>query len=80
MLLEVGPQPVLTAAALRAWPDTVPAPRPVASMRRSGADQRQVTEALATAYIAGHEPDFGAHLPRTGRKIDLPTYPFQHRN
>ena len=54
MLLEVGPQPVLTAAALRAWPDPATAPRAIASLRRNSADHRQITEALANAYIAGH--------------------------
>ena len=34
VLLEVGPQPVLTAAALRAWPDAATAPKAIASLRR----------------------------------------------
>lgn len=80
MLLEVGPQPVLTAAALRAWPDPSTAPRAIASMRRNGADLRQITEALADAYVAGHLPDFGALGRGRARKLDLPTYPFQHRH
>ena len=54
LLLEVGPQPVLTAAALRAWPDPATAPRAIASLRRNGADHRQITEALANAYVVGH--------------------------
>ena len=78
MLLEIGPQPVLTAAAMRAWPDPATAPRAIASLRRNIADHRQITEALANAYIAGHRPDFGA-LVGPARKLDLPTYPFQHR-
>ncbi|MGO9225551.1 type I polyketide synthase, partial [Mycobacterium sp.] len=79
MLLEMGPQPILTAAALRAWPDPATAPRAIASMRKNIADHRQITEALANAYIVGHRPDFGALQPGTARKLDLPTYPFQHR-
>ncbi|MGH3637268.1 MAG: acyltransferase domain-containing protein, partial [Mycobacterium sp.] len=79
VLLEVGPQPVLTAAALRAWPDPATAPRAIASLRRNGADHRQITEALANAYIVGHLPDFGALQQGPARKLDLPTYPFQHR-
>jgi acyl transferase domain-containing protein len=79
LLLEVGPQPVLTAAALRAWPDPATAPKAVPSLRRNGADHRQVTEALANAYVAGHLPDFGALVPQPAHKLDLPTYPFQHR-
>src|SRR5580693_5029369 len=79
VLLEVGPQPVLTAAALRAWPDPATAPRAIESLRRNSADHRQITEALADAYVMGHLPDFGAVLRGPARKLDLPTYPFQHR-
>lgn len=78
VLLEVGPQPVLTAAALRAWPDPATAPRAIASLRRNTADHRQITEALADAYALGHLPDFGTVIG-PARKLDLPTYPFQHR-
>ena len=78
VLLEVGPQPVLTAAALRAWPDPATAPRAIASLRRNTADHRQITEALADAYVLGHLPDFGEVIGQA-RKLDLPTYPFQHR-
>ncbi|HEU4362518.1 MAG TPA: SDR family NAD(P)-dependent oxidoreductase, partial [Mycobacterium sp.] len=76
---EVGPQPVLTAAALRAWPDSAAVPRAIASLRRNTADHRQITDALADAYIAGHLPDFGALRHGAARKLDLPGYPFQHR-
>ena len=79
VLLEVGPQPVLTAAAMRAWPDPATAPRAIASLRRNAADHRQIIEALANAYIAGHLPDFGALRQEPAHKLDLPTYPFQHR-
>lgn len=78
-LLEVGPQPVLTAAALRVWPDPATAPRAIASLRRNGADHRQITEALASAYTTGHLPDFGALQHGATHKLDLPTYPFQRR-
>jgi acyl transferase domain-containing protein/NADPH:quinone reductase-like Zn-dependent oxidoreductase/acyl carrier protein len=79
MLLEVGPQPVLTAAALRAWPDPATAPRAIASLRKNSADLRQITEALANAYVFGHVPNFVALQHGPARKLDLPTYPFQHR-
>ncbi len=80
LLLEVGPQPILTAAALRAWPDPSNAPKAIASLRKSGADHRQIVEALAGAYAAGHLPDFGALVHGRARKVDLPTYPFEHRH
>ena len=79
VLLEIGPQPVLTAAALRTWPDSATAPRAIASLRRNTADHRQITEAVADAYVSGHLPDFGAFRQAHTRKIDLPTYPFERR-
>ncbi|MUM15943.1 SDR family NAD(P)-dependent oxidoreductase [Mycobacterium sp. CBMA271] len=79
VLLEIGPQPVLTAAALRAWPDPATTPRAIASLRRNTADHRQITEAAADAYVLGHVPDFGAFRRSDARKVDLPTYPFEHR-
>lgn len=79
MLLEIGPRPVLTAAALAAWPHAATAPRVVASLRPNTADQRQITEALADAYVSGHLPDFDALRQPNARKVDLPTYPFEHR-
>ncbi|MGA9492826.1 MAG: SDR family NAD(P)-dependent oxidoreductase [Mycobacterium sp.] len=79
VLVEIGPQPVLTAAALRAWPDPATAPRAIASLRKNTADHRQITEALADAYVLGHLPDFGAVQQGPAHKLDLPTYPFEHR-
>lgn len=79
LLLEVGPQPVLSAAALRAWPDPANAPRAIASMRRNANAYNQITEALADTYIAGHRPDFAAHQHGRGHKVDLPTYPFERQ-
>ncbi|MGY4710702.1 SDR family NAD(P)-dependent oxidoreductase [Mycolicibacterium sp. CBM1] len=79
LLLEVGPQPVLTAAALRAWPDPATAPKAIPSLRRIGSDHRQIAEAVAGTYVAGHLPDFGALVIEPAARIDLPVYPFQHR-
>lgn len=80
VLLEVGPQPVLTATALRAWPDPASAPRAIPSLRRGHPDQRQMAEALAACYVAGHRPDFSATAPPAARMADLPGYPFEHRD
>jgi acyl transferase domain-containing protein/D-arabinose 1-dehydrogenase-like Zn-dependent alcohol dehydrogenase/acyl carrier protein len=79
VLLEIGPRPVLTAAALGTWPDPATAPRVITSLRRTTADQRQITEAVADAYVLGHLPEFATFRQTHARKIDLPTYPFEHR-
>lgn len=79
VLLEIGPKPVLTATALAAWPDPATTPQVIASLRPNTADHRQITEAVADAYVAGHLPDFHAFRQSHTRKLDLPTYPFEHR-
>ncbi|CRZ16896.1 type I polyketide synthase [Mycolicibacterium neworleansense] len=79
LLVEIGPRPVLTAAALSAWPDPATAPRVITSLRRNTADHRQITEAVADAYVLGHLPEFDALRRAHARKLDLPTYPFEHR-
>ena len=79
VLLEIGPRPVLTAAALGTWPDPATAPRVITSLRRSTADHRQITEAVADAYVLGHLPEFATFRQAHARKIDLPTYPFERR-
>ena len=77
-LMELGPQPILTAAALRAWPDAAAAtPHGIASLRRDADAHRCFTEALAAIYTSGHRLDFAMHQPHL--TVDLPTYPFQRR-
>lgn len=77
VLMELGPQPILTAAALRSWPQSAPAPQAIASLRRDADAQRCFTEALAAAYVSGHRLDFANPRRRPHRSLDLPTYPFQ---
>ena len=79
LLVEIGPRPVLTAAALSAWPDQVTVPKVIASLRRNTADGRQIAEAVADGYILGHLPEFAALAPPHAHKLDLPSYPFEHR-
>ncbi|MHC9295312.1 SDR family NAD(P)-dependent oxidoreductase [Mycobacterium sp. LTG2003] len=79
VLIEIGPHPVLTAAALSAWPDPGTTPRAITSMRRNTADHRQIIEAVADAYVSGHLPEFAAFRGPHTRKLDLPTYPFERR-
>ena len=79
VLMEIGPQPILTAAALQIWPESSATPRAIVSLRKGANAQRQITEALATTYICGHRPDFAARFHTAGRRLELPTYPFQRR-
>jgi len=79
VLMEIGPQPVLTGAAVQVWPEHLAPPRAIVSMRKGVADRRQITDALAAAYVAGHRVDFAARHHGPQQKLALPTYPFQRR-
>jgi acyl transferase domain-containing protein len=79
LLLEVGPQPVLTAAALRSWPDTAATPRAIPSMRRNVADHRQIAEAVAGTYVAGHLPEFGVLVRASAVLVSPPRAAYRRR-
>ena len=77
--MEIGPQPVLTGAAVQVWPEHLAAPRAIVSLRKGVGDRRQIAEALAAAYVSGHRPKFAALHRQPRRRLELPTYPFQRR-
>ncbi len=79
VLMEIGPQPILTGAALQVWPDSSPAAQAIVSLRKGTDARRQMAEALAAAYVAGHRPEFAALFHRPHRRLELPTYAFQRR-
>ncbi|MGB8407608.1 MAG: SDR family NAD(P)-dependent oxidoreductase, partial [Mycobacterium sp.] len=79
VLMEIGPQPILTAAALGIWPESSDAPRAIVSLRKGANARRQIADALATTYLVGHRPDFAAVQHQRGHRLELPTYPFQRR-
>ncbi|MFI6072048.1 SDR family NAD(P)-dependent oxidoreductase [Actinoplanes sp. NPDC051343] len=67
--LEVGPDPVLTGLAAEMDVTVVP------TLRRGRDEARAVATAAAT--VMARTPS--AATDRPGRRIPLPTYPFQHR-
>jgi acyl transferase domain-containing protein/NADPH:quinone reductase-like Zn-dependent oxidoreductase/NAD(P)-dependent dehydrogenase (short-subunit alcohol dehydrogenase family)/acyl carrier protein len=79
VLIEIGPQPILTGAAVQVWPEHAAAPRGIVSLRKGVDARRQIAEALAAAYVAGHRPKFTALQHRPRRRLELPTYAFQRR-
>jgi acyl transferase domain-containing protein/acyl carrier protein len=76
--LELGPDGVLTALAQQCLE-----PGPVfATSLRTGArrpDPESVLAAVAALYTHGIAPDWSAVQPG-GRRVDLPTYPFQRED
>ncbi|MDT5301849.1 MAG: hypothetical protein QOG79_5091, partial [Mycobacterium sp.] len=79
VLMELGPQPVLTGAAVQVWPEHLAAPRAIVALRKGVGDRRQIADALAAAYVGGHRPSFASLHRGPGRRLELPTYPFQRR-
>ena len=50
VLMEIGPQPVLTGAAVQVWRSPWPRRAAIVSMRKGVADRRQIADAVAAAY------------------------------
>ncbi|MCX5363225.1 acyltransferase domain-containing protein [Streptomyces sp. NBC_00124] len=72
-LLELGPDATLTRLARRAVPDTLCVP--------TGGTPDEVWRAAARLHCAGSPLDWAALLEGCGgRRIPLPTYPFEHRS
>ncbi|MGW7209092.1 beta-ketoacyl synthase N-terminal-like domain-containing protein [Streptomyces sp. NPDC054837] len=72
-LLELGPDATLTRLARRAVPDTLCVP--------TGGTPDEVWRAAARLHCAGAPLDWAALLEGCGgRRIPLPTYPFEHRS
>ena len=76
VVVEVGPHPTLLGLVARAAPDATWTT--VASLRRGRDDEREMLGALAATYARGATISWPALLgKRGGRRVSLPTYPFQ---
>ncbi|MGQ0836940.1 type I polyketide synthase [Actinokineospora sp.] len=79
VLLELGPDAVLTAMARETLSD---AERPVTALpalRKDRGEEIALVSALAGLHVAGVSVDWSALFAGTGaRRVDLPTYAFQH--
>nr|WP_282107749.1 type I polyketide synthase [Streptomyces sp. RK23] len=76
VFLEVGPDAVLTAMAQNAVDEGEFVP----VLRRKQGECEALVTALARLHTLGHGPDWAAfYEPTGGRRVDLPTYAFQHQ-
>ncbi|MGV9594972.1 SDR family NAD(P)-dependent oxidoreductase [Streptomyces tendae] len=77
VFLEVGPDAVLTAMAQNAVDEGEFVP----GLRRKQGECEALVTALARLHTLGHGPDWAAFYEPTGaRRVDLPTYAFQHQH
>lgn len=78
LLLEVGPQAVLTNMARGCW--TGDADALIHCLQREQDDRESLLSAIGQLYVHGVTPDFAAmHAHSDRRRVLLPTYPFQRR-
>jgi acyl transferase domain-containing protein len=77
VFLEIGPHPVLGPMIRRCGVAVGRDLMPLATLRRSEDDAKAMQEALCGLYRLGHPVDWSRCLPRGGRAVRLPTYPWQ---
>ena len=81
VFLEIGPQPTLLGMGRQCLPDTTGDERTrawVPSLRRGRSDRGQLLHALGELHVQGVPVDWSAvHRDRRGRRVALPTYPFE---
>nr|WP_225956835.1 type I polyketide synthase [Amycolatopsis lexingtonensis] len=72
--LELGPAGVLSALAAETLPPEAVA---VPCLRRDRDEEESVVDALTALHLHGVEVEWASYLD-SGRRVELPTYPFQH--
>ncbi|MFD7667114.1 type I polyketide synthase [Streptomyces sp. NPDC059788] len=78
VFLELGPDGVLTAMAQHSL-DATEGQVAVSALRKDRPEETALLTALARLHVAGVEVDWSGIFHGTGaRRVDLPTYPFQH--
>ncbi|WP_234365965.1 type I polyketide synthase [Streptomyces albireticuli] len=78
--LELGPDGVLSAMAQECLTDADDVAF-VPSLRKDRPEQASLVTALGRLHLTGARVDWSAFFAGTGaRRVDLPTYPFQHEN
>ncbi|WP_078877741.1 type I polyketide synthase, partial [Streptomyces sp. 150FB] len=79
LFIEVGPHPVLVSA-IEGTAATAGTPvSTVGTLLRDHGGRQRLHGALSEAWTAGADVDWAAVLG-SGRRVDLPTYPFQHEH
>ncbi|MET7673064.1 type I polyketide synthase, partial [Micromonospora luteifusca] len=80
LFLEVSPHPVLATAIEETVERSAAVARSAGTLRRDEGDWRHFLAAVAEIHVQGHPVDWRpAFAGRTPRRVDLPTYPFQHQ-
>jgi myxalamid-type polyketide synthase MxaB len=78
ILLELGPKPTLLGLALQCQ-ETRERPLALPSLRPGQDDARTTLASLGELYKCGHAIAWSGVAPEQGRRLSLPTYPFQRQ-
>lgn len=76
IFVEIGPKPTLIGMGLVCVPDEYGTWLP--TLRPGQSDQQQMLTSLGALYVQGAEVNWKGVVPH-GRKVALPTYPFQRQ-
>ncbi|MFI0142007.1 type I polyketide synthase, partial [Streptomyces luteogriseus] len=80
VFIESSPHPVLTMAVQETVEGVYGAGAAVGSLRREEGGAQRLLTSLAEAYVAGVPVDWSVVFAGSGaRRVDLPTYAFQHQ-
>jgi acyl transferase domain-containing protein/NADPH:quinone reductase-like Zn-dependent oxidoreductase len=79
VFIELSPHPVLGHAIVECLAPRGCEPVVLASLRRGRAERETMLEACAGVYAAGRDLCWEKIQPRSGRIVDLPSYPWQRR-
>ncbi|TDD98136.1 type I polyketide synthase [Actinomadura rubrisoli] len=77
VLIEIGPHPVLNGYLRRCTIGRDEQAAVIPTLSRSGAGTATLDTALARVLAAGGRVDWSPHLPRRGKVVSLPAYPWQ---
>ncbi len=78
-LVELGPDPALTAMAAECVAAEEKPPALIATLREGRPEARALTAALAAAHASGARVEWPAFFGAGTRRVKLPTYPFQRQ-
>ena len=79
VFVEVSSHPVLTTSVQDTLDDAEVTGVVCGTLRRDQGDLSRFMQSLAEVFVQGVGVDWTSLLPGTGRRVMLPTYPFQHQ-
>ena len=79
VFVEVSSHPVLTTSVQETLEDAGVSGVVCGTLRRDQGDLSRFAQSLAEVFVRGVGVDWTSLLPATGRRVVLPTYPFQHQ-